>query len=55
MGCLTPGGRERSLATSRKTILPRDTGGVAGGTKFIERGIFIKFACDVHGTRQWDA
>jgi hypothetical protein len=32
-----------------KTIKPKDAGGVAGGEKYIEEGIFFKFAKDSLG------
>mmetsp|Transcript_29066 Transcript_29066/g.73052 ORF Transcript_29066/g.73052 Transcript_29066/m.73052 type:complete len:1029 (-) Transcript_29066:1489-4575(-) len=38
--------RERSLPNSKKTYRPIDAGGQAGGVKFMEQGIFFKFATD---------
>jgi hypothetical protein len=39
---------EVSLPNDQKTIKPKSFGGVAGGEKYSEDGIFFKFAIDVH-------
>lgn len=39
---------EVSLPMERKTIQPRRLGGIAGGEKFLEEGIFFKFAIDAY-------
>jgi hypothetical protein len=40
---------ELHLANSEKTFKPRDMGGVAGGQKYLEEGVFFKFARDAFG------
>ena len=40
---------ELSLPNSKKTYKPRDMGGVAGGQKYLEGGVFFKFARDAFG------
>jgi hypothetical protein len=40
---------EVSLPNEKKSIAPKDFGGIAGGSKFLENGIFIKFASDLFG------
>jgi hypothetical protein len=40
---------EAHTAEWLKTIKPKDAGGVAGGEKYIEEGIFFKFAKDSLG------
>lgn len=40
---------ELSLPEQSKTIKAVDVGGVAGGTKYIHNGIFLKFAVDSAG------
>lgn len=37
---------EAHLPVAEKTIRPIDVGGIAGGTKFIHRNLFIKFCAD---------
>jgi len=39
---------EVSLPLERKSIKPRRLGGIAGGEKFLEEGIFFKFAIDAY-------
>lgn len=39
----------RHLPVAEQPIKPLDVGGVAGGTKYLHRGIFFKFALDTHG------
>lgn len=40
---------EMCLPIEEKTIKPISVGGVAGGEKYIVRGIFFKVAIDKHG------
>jgi hypothetical protein len=40
---------EAHTAEWLKSIKPKDAGGVAGGEKYIEEGIFFKFAKDSLG------
>ena len=40
---------EVSIPSSAKTIKPVNVGGVAGGEKYVQRGIFFKFAIDAFG------
>jgi len=40
---------EISLPPPKKTLKPRAFGGIAGGEKYLEKGIFFKFAFDVNG------
>ncbi len=40
---------EVHLPDAQKSIRPKTMGGIAGGAKYMERGIFMKFATDLHG------
>lgn len=40
---------ELHLPDARKTYKPRNMGGVAGGQKYLEHGVFFKFARDAFG------
>ena len=40
---------EMNMPVAERSIKPKDFGGIAGGSKFAENGIFIKFATDIHG------
>jgi hypothetical protein len=43
-----------ALPDSAKTYKPRDMGGVAGGQKYLESGVFFKFARDAFGLYNGD-
>jgi hypothetical protein len=46
---------EVDLPDERKTVKPVDVGGVAGGTKYLSKGVFFKFVKDSSGIYGSDA
>jgi hypothetical protein len=34
------------MFSDKRTVHPRNVGGIAGGPKFLENGIFVKLSCD---------